>query len=29
MDAAALLTRLAAVIDAHDWDGLPAPDGDS
>ena len=23
MDAAALLTRLAAVIDAHDWDGLP------
>ena len=24
MDAAALLTRLAAVIDAHDWDGLPA-----
>jgi len=24
MDAAALLTRLAAVIDAHDWDALPA-----
>ena len=24
MDTAALLTRLAAVIDAHDWDGLPA-----
>lgn len=24
MDPAALLTRLAAVIDAHDWDGLPA-----
>ena len=24
MDAAALLTRLAEVIDAHDWDGLPA-----
>ena len=23
MDAAALLTRLAAVIDAHDWEGLP------
>ncbi|RYB91485.1 hypothetical protein EUA06_09185 [Nocardioides glacieisoli] len=23
MDAAALLTRLAAVIDAHDWDHLP------
>ena len=23
MDAAALLTRLAAVIDAHDWGGLP------
>lgn len=23
MDTAALLTRLAAVIDAHDWDGLP------
>ncbi len=23
MDAAALLTRLAAVIDAHDWDALP------
>lgn len=24
MDAATLLTRLAEVIDAHDWDGLPA-----
>jgi hypothetical protein len=24
MDAAALLTRLAEVIDAHDWDSLPA-----
>ncbi|SEC65798.1 Ketosteroid isomerase-related protein [Nocardioides exalbidus] len=24
MDAAAVLTRLAEVIDAHDWDGLPA-----
>ena len=24
MDAAALLTRLAEVIDAHDWQGLPA-----
>ncbi len=24
MDAAILLTRLAEVIDAHDWDGLPA-----
>ena len=24
MDAAALLTRLAEVIDAHDWAGLPA-----
>jgi hypothetical protein len=24
MDAAALLIRLAAVIDAHDWDGLAA-----
>jgi hypothetical protein len=24
MDAAALLTRLAQVIDAHDWSGLPA-----
>ena len=24
MDTAALLTRLAAVIDAHDWDRLPA-----
>jgi ketosteroid isomerase-like protein len=24
MDAAALLTRLAEVIDAHDWDALPA-----
>jgi len=24
MDAQALLTRLAEVIDAHDWDGLPA-----
>ena len=24
MDAATLLTRLVAVIDAHDWDGLPA-----
>lgn len=23
MDTATLLTRLAAVIDAHDWDGLP------
>ena len=23
MDAATLLARLAAVIDAHDWDGLP------
>ena len=23
MDAAALLSRLAEVIDAHDWDGLP------
>lgn len=23
MDAAALLTRLVALIDAHDWDGLP------
>jgi ketosteroid isomerase-like protein len=23
MDAAALLTRLAAVIDSHDWAGLP------
>lgn len=23
MDAAALLTRLADVIDAHDWEGLP------
>ncbi|MBC2933856.1 nuclear transport factor 2 family protein [Nocardioides sp. zg-1228] len=24
MDARALLSRLAEVIDAHDWDGLPA-----
>jgi len=24
MDAGAVLTRLAATIDAHDWDGLPA-----
>ena len=24
MDAASLLTRLAQVIDAHDWTGLPA-----
>ena len=24
MDAATLLTRLAEVIDAHDWEGLPA-----
>jgi len=24
MDAATLLTRLATVIDAHDWDALPA-----
>lgn len=24
MDAATLLTRLAEVIDTHDWDGLPA-----
>lgn len=24
MDAAAVLTRLAGAIDAHDWEGLPA-----